>query len=198
MGAGSWGTTLAQILAENGHKVSLWLRDENIAREMQKNRVNKKYLPDFTIHKNITCSASEKKAFAGAEHAVFAIPTSAARQTLRNIAPFIKSDVKFINASKGIENRTFKRTSEIINEELSLDNPISMISGPNIAKEIVKKLPSKSIIACPNLTIAKEWRNLFDNDYFKIYLNTDLVGVELGGALKNIIAIAAGISDGLG
>lgn len=198
IGAGSWGTTLAVILSGKGLKVNLCsiFRSHNI--EMHKERENRLFLKGVKFPLSLSISASLEEALKN-EIIVIAVPVKFLRSALRKFPrPKISYQKKsFISVSKGIEPKSLMRASQIIKEELAL-RFVSVLSGPNIAKEILKRIPSAAILACPNTKLGQKLQALFSSRAFRIYLHDDVIGVEIGGALKNIIAIACGISDGLG
>ncbi len=198
IGAGSWGTTLAVNLAKKGIAVELHsvFRDHNL--QMQKQRQNSLFLKGTKFPKSLQINLSLKET-AKNEIIVIAIPVQYISGVIKKIK---RQKISFkgktlVSISKGIETKSLKRVSQIIEEELKPTN-IAVLSGPNIAKEILAGVPSTSILACKNKNIGKRLQVLFTNSTFRVYLHKDVVGVELGGALKNIIALSCGISDGLG
>ncbi|WP_147534576.1 NAD(P)H-dependent glycerol-3-phosphate dehydrogenase [Bacillus marasmi] len=200
IGAGSWGTALAMVLADNGHEVRLWGHSPLTINEINNNNSNKNYLPSIKLPKSIKGFTSLQQAIDGVNSILIVVPTKAIREILIKLKEIIKTPVTIIHASKGIEPKTFKRVSEIINEILPNDvlKDIVVLSGPTHAEEVALKYPT-TITAASNNKFASEFtQNLFMNSYFRVYNNNDILGVELGGALKNIIALGAGICDGLG
>ncbi len=196
IGAGSWGTAVAKLLAENGHEVSLWDRNLERLMEMAETRENKKYLPgvalpDFSYAPEIDMAVED------AEIVIFGIPAQHFREVLRQAAPYLREDALVINLAKGIERGSLKRMSEIAAETVPGIRYVAL-SGPSHAEEIARRLPASVSVASADPADAKEAQDLLMNEYFRVYTNSDLVGIELGGALKNIIALGAGISDGLG
>ncbi len=196
IGGGSWGTALAYLLGEKGHDVSLWVYEDDLVQEILKTRVNSKYLPDASLPETIKPSSSLQDVLADAEVVLSVVPTQHTRRVFKDMRSFIPSGAHVVTASKGIENGTLFTVSEIL-EELT-GHKTSALSGPSFAKEVIKKLPTAVTIASESEEIARELQKVFNTDHFRIYTNTDVVGVELGGALKNVMAIASGISDGLG
>jgi glycerol-3-phosphate dehydrogenase (NAD(P)+) len=197
-GAGSWGTTVAHLLAGKGFDVQLWAREPEIARELTERGENSRYLPDVALHPNLRAATSLGDSVPDADLVIFAIPAQSLRQVVRSAQPFIADDVVIVNLAKGIEEGTSARCSEIVMQELRQSNPVAVLSGPNIAWEVVRGVPSKGVVACSNYRYLGLLQDVFSTPCFKVYENPDLAGTELGGALKNIIAIMAGIGDGLG
>ena len=195
IGAGAWGTTLAILAAENGHSVTIWSFEEDVAKNINELRENKKYLKGFQLPSGIDATNDIIKAAAN-EVLIIATPSQYLRKTLKSMAKHVKKDAVIISAVKGIEIETQKRMSEVIFEEFHCEN-FAVISGPNISKEVAKGLPAAAVSASKNINTAKFVQKILNNGRFRVYVNTDVTGVELGGALKNIIAIAAGVADGL-
>lgn len=197
LGGGSWGTALAKLLSENGHKVTVWLRDENQCKELTRTRVNKKYLPNVRIPENILFISNINEAVKDAEILLLVIPTQMLRGVLRQIKDEYKANKIIINASKGIEIGTMNLVSGIVEEETE-NSTFAALSGPSHAEEVGLSMPTAITIACDNKEAAEEIQDMFMSSYFRVYTNDDVIGSELGGALKNIIALGAGISDGVG
>lgn len=199
-GAGSWGTALATVLAENGHDTLLWSHRENQADEILNNHTNEKYLPNITLPQNLKATSNMAAAVEHAEVMVMAVPTKGIRETCQKIMQTLNRKLIFVHVSKGIEPDSLTRISGIMAEELdaSVMEDIVVLSGPSHAEEVVKHHPTTVAAACENLRSAKVVQDLFMNQYFRVYTNSDVIGVELGGALKNVIALGAGVSDGIG
>ena len=197
-GAGSWGTTVANLLAGKGYEVKLWAREPDLARAISDRGENDRYLPGVALHPQLSGASSLGDAVADADLVVFAIPAQSLRAVVRDARPFIADDVLIVNLAKGIEHRTGARCSEIVLQELRQSNPVGVLSGPNIAWEVARGVPSKAVVACSNYRYLAQLQEVFSTPCFKVYENPDLAGTELGGALKNVIAIMAGIGDGLG
>jgi len=197
LGGGSWGTALAKLLSENGHQVTVWLRDEDQCRELTTERENKKYLPGVIIPDNIVFTSHINESLKDAEYILIVTPTQKIRSVLRQIISVYKKNKIIINASKGIEIGTMSLVSDIVREETE-DCIFADLTGPSIAKEVVAKMPTAITIACEDKKAASDIQDMFMSSYFRVYTNDDVVGAELGGALKNIIALGAGISDGIG
>jgi len=192
IGAGAWGTTLATLLAEKGHSVSLWVYEKDLAKEMAELRENKRYLPGFPLPESIEISAN----LAAADVYLFAVPTQFLRPIVKKCKSLVNSHAVAICASKGIEEKSLKLPLEILQDELKTKKT-AVLSGPNLSVEIAQGLPAASVVASENITIAKFVQQHLMLERFRIYASTDPTGVQLGGALKNIIAIAAGVADGL-
>ncbi len=201
LGAGSWGTTLALLLNDNGHEVVLWEFFADLADTISKKRVNTKYLPGVKIPGSVVVTSDLEQALDGCSHILFVTPSHTARNVasmVRSTATFTKSMV-IINASKGLEEKTLCRMSEVLGQELpQTKGRIVGLLGPSHAEEVSRKMPTSVVVAGSNLDILDRTQAIFMNEYFRVYTNTDLIGVELGVSLKNTIAIAAGICDGLG
>ncbi len=197
LGGGSWGTALSKLLSENGHKVTVWLRDDNQCRELTYTRVNKKYLPKVKIPENILFTSNINEAVKDAEILLLVTPTQMIRGVLKQIKDEYKENKIIINASKGIEIGTMNLVSDIVNEETK-NSAFAVLSGPSHAEEVGLSMPTAITIACNNKDVAEEIQDIFMSSYFRVYTNEDVIGAELGGALKNIIALGAGISDGVG
>ena len=197
LGAGSWGTVLADIAASNGSEVFIWSRNANIVNEINTNHTNKKYCGRKKLHKNIKATSNQKDVLI-LSHVIVCIPSSSVRSFFRKNKKFIVSDTSFLIASKGLEKNTFFSMSEILKEELAMESNISVLSGPNLASEIIEGMAAACVIAAKNKKTGKEFLKILDRQSFKVFLNNDVKGVELAGALKNIYAIVSGLSDGLG
>ncbi len=200
LGTGSWGTTLGLVLSSNGHDVTLWEFDATQADAVRRDRENKKFLPGVPIPPAIAITNDLGEAVERSEAVIFVTPSHAVRDTARAASGFVADDALVINASKGIENETLERMSEVLSTEL--DRPgarrIASLVGPSHAEEVSRGLPTTIVAAAFEEETAVAVRDLFMTEHLRVYTNTDLVGVELGVSLKNVIAIAAGICDGLG
>jgi glycerol-3-phosphate dehydrogenase (NAD(P)+) len=200
LGAGSWGTTLGLVLHDNGHDVVLWEFDREQADAVRRDRENTKFLPGVAVPDSIGVTNDLGEAAAGATAVIFVTPSHAVREAARAAADLVADDALVVNASKGIENDTLERMSEVLSAELRRPGArrIASLVGPSHAEEVSRKLPTTIVAAAFDEETAVAVRDLFMTEYLRVYTNTDLVGVELGVSLKNVIAIAAGICDGLG
>ena len=200
IGAGSWGTTLADLLAKKGHKVTLWAYEHELVREMQDTRENSIYLPGISLADNLCFTGSLQEAVSDKELLLFVIPSQIVRSVLAATMPYIRSGAIIVSASKGIEVDTLKLVSQVYEELLLPDNyrRFAVLSGPSFAREVALEMPTAVVAAAADPIVAKDVQDAFTCNYFRVYTNRDVTGVELGGAVKNVIAIAAGISDGLG
>ncbi|WP_423189982.1 NAD(P)H-dependent glycerol-3-phosphate dehydrogenase [Alkalibacterium sp. f15] len=200
LGAGSWGSALANVLVENGHHVKLWTRDEAQQNEINTQHTNAHYLPEFKFSDVIMATTDLKEAIRDVEAIVFVIPTNGMRELSQKVNKLLERKVTIIHASKGLERHTHKRISTIIEEELSSENinGIVALSGPSHAEEVIKRDLTTITAASTHIDSARFVQSLFINDYFRVYTNKDIIGVEIGAALKNIIAIGSGIIAGLG
>lgn len=197
IGSGSWGTALAVMLAENGHEVVIWSRRQDAVEELLQERKNEKYLPGVTIPESIQATTDHKAAVQGAEIIILAVPSRAVCNTVRDFAPYLKTWQILVNVAKGLEQGTLLRLSEVIQREAP-QCEVCVLSGPSHAEEVARKVPTACLIACENEAAAKLVQQEFANPRFRLYTNTDMIGVEIGAALKNVMALAAGMSDGLG
>lgn len=199
IGAGSWGTALSIVLADNGHQVRLWGRRREQIDEINRAHTNMKYLPATTLSQNIVGYEDLRSAIHQVEVIVLVIPTVSMREVLGEMRESLERPVLFIHASKGIEPKTSKRISEMIEEEIpvALRSGVAVLSGPSHAEEVCLRLPTTVTVSSVNPQASLFAQDLFINQNFRVYTNDDIIGVELGGALKNIIALGAGISDGL-
>lgn len=198
--AGSWGTALATVLAENKHQVMLWSRNEEQVAEINHSRKNSKYIQQLELPAEMKATTSMAEAVEGAEAVIIAAPSSAVRTAVAMMQPYVTEQMTIIHAAKGFETESLKRMSTVIAEELPQYDPerIVVLSGPSHAEEVVQKQPTTVVVAATNHEAAEAAQDLLINHYFRVYTNEDVIGVEVSGALKNIIAIGAGLSDGLG
>lgn len=196
IGAGSWGTTLAYLLSEKGYDVSLWAHEEDLAEEIKRTRINSIYLPDINLPENIKISHRLDEVVAKARYVLNVVPSQHARSVFKEALSYIPAEAVIISASKGIEKGTLMTVSSIL-KELS-DRPLAVLSGPSFAKEVIKKMPTAVTLATEDKDRGLILQEVFNTNHFRVYRHDDMLGVEIGGALKNVIAIASGISDGLG
>lgn len=197
LGAGSWGTALALVLAQNGHYVKMWTLNKEQCEYINYNRENKTYLPGVHIHQNIVVTTDQEEAIKDSEIVVLAVPSQVIRSVCKQIKPYIMDEQILVDVAKGLESHTGLRLSDVVKEELP-NNKYVVLSGPSHAEEVSKNIPTTVVVASEEIEVAEKIQDLFMNSTFRVYTNPDLVGVELGGALKNIIAFGAGICDGLG
>ena len=199
IGAGSWGTVLSNLLALNSHKVKIWTKNNSIYQEILSVNKNSKYLPNLNISKNVIPTLNLRECFGEEKIIILAIPSNGIKAISKEIKNFHHISNRYVLASKGIDLDTFKTMSETLSTEANIDsNKIFVLSGPNLAEEVSENFFTASVLAGENLDEAKMISNFFNNKTFKIFLSSDKKGVELAGALKNIYAISAGLSDGLG
>ena len=200
VGTTSWGTTLATILAQRGLDVRLWARTEKETTSLSAQGENTRFIPGVQFPPGLQVTASTQDAFQMADLVIVAVPSSTLRHNIRKIRNFLDSSTVVVSATKGLELDTAKRMSQVLEEELpsALHPGICALSGPNLAREIIEGKPSSTVIASQNLDAARKAQELINSQLFRVYTNEDIVGVEFGGALKHIIALGAGICDGLG
>ncbi|GGB33556.1 glycerol-3-phosphate dehydrogenase [NAD(P)+] [Lentibacillus populi] len=199
LGAGSWGTALSIVLADNGHDVRLWTHRKEQAEAINSTHKNEKYL-EIMIPEKINAYDDLARAIQGVSAIVLVVPTKAIRDVCARLDTILEEKITLIHASKGIEPESLKRVSEMIAEEMEkyAYEDIVVLSGPSHAEEVGKRQPTTVTVSSLNEKNAKITQDLFINEFFRVYTSPDVIGVELGGALKNIIALGAGISDGLG
>lgn len=197
LGSGSWGTALACLLSDNGHDVKLWSFDAKEASSINENRENKVYLPGVEIPPSLTVLSDKAQALSNCEMVVNVVPSKFVRSTMEAFKGIIPENSIIVNAAKGIEEGSYKMLSQVISEVYP-ESSVAVLSGPSHAEEVGRKIPTTVVASSKNLEIANIVQDVFMNEYFRVYTNTDLTGVELGGALKNVVALAAGISDGMG
>ena len=201
IGGGSWGTALAISLARKDYRVQLRLREENsrLLKQINEERSNEDYLPGIELPEGVEATTSYQEAITDSRLLIFAVPSHALRQTVRDIEGLLAPQLPLLNAVKGLEEGTLLRMSEVMLEELGPDflDQIAVLSGPTHAEEVARSIPSSAVISSSSQELAESIQGVMISDNFRLYTNPDLVGVELGGAIKNIIAIAAGIIDGL-
>jgi len=197
IGGGSWGTALAILLANKNNDVHIWVRDKFQLKQIEELRENKKYLPDVTIPDEIKITNDISESIYNKDLIVLSVPSHAIREILEDSRNIFQKEQVIVNVAKGIENHTLLRVSEIVGEILP-NNSYGVLSGPSHAEEVARNIPTTVVSASNNKEVAKYIQDVFMTPYFRVYTNPDVVGVELGGSLKNVIALGAGISDGLG
>jgi len=198
LGAGSWGTALAVHLGRVGHDVRLWARDPSLVAEMALRRANAVYLPDITLPSSVAVTHDLRDAVSDAELVVSTIPSHGCRDVVRRAAPLLRPRAVVVSATKGLEVETMLRVSEIIAQEIGPSHPIVVLSGPSFAVEVARERPTAVLVASQDAPAIELVQHEFRGPYFRLYASDDVIGVEIGGALKNIIAIAAGVVEGLG
>ncbi len=202
IGAGAWGTAIAIALArQNRHNVSLWAYEKEVCESIAQKGINEMFLPGQTLPIDIRATNSLEDALRGAAIVVSVMPSHHTRRVFKSMSPFLHNEMLFVSATKGVENETLLRMSEVMREVISEQgwNPrIGAISGPSFAKEVAKGDPTAITVASKDAELASLVQREFSDHTFRIYTNDDIIGVELGGAIKNVIAIAAGVCDGLG
>ncbi|MBO9578399.1 MAG: NAD(P)-dependent glycerol-3-phosphate dehydrogenase [Microbacteriaceae bacterium] len=199
IGAGSWGTTFAKVLADGGASVTVWARRMTVAREIEYAKRNSKYLKNVTLPRSLHATTDPALALRGAEQVYLSVPSQTLRENLRALRAAIPDDATIVSLMKGLERGTARRMSEVIAEELGtpLDR-IAVVSGPNLALEIAHEQPTAAAVASASAETAQAVARTARNAYFRSYVNGDVVGTEFGGVLKNIVAVAVGIVDGVG
>lgn len=197
LGGGSFGTAIANIAATNGHRVFQWMRSSTRAAEIQDIRENKRYMPGMALHDNLTATTDLEGAVSQSDIIFVSIPSKSFRSVVETAKPFIKNNQLVVSTTKGIESGSFLLMSQIL-KELLPQNPVGVLSGPNLAKEIAQKTLTATVIASESPDVRNTIQELLSCSYFRVYANLDMFGVELGGALKNIYAIMSGLADAYG
>ncbi len=199
LGAGSWGTAFSLVLADAGNDVTLWARREEVCQTINERRENTDYLPGVQLPPTVFATHDTEQALAGAELVVFAVPSQTFRPNLEQWAPYIPSVAVMVSLMKGVELGTLKRMSEVI-AEVTEAGPerIAVISGPNLSHEISQREPAASVVACADESVAQDLQRLVHSPAFRPYTSVDVVGCELGGAYKNVVALSVGMAVGLG
>lgn len=198
LGAGSWGTALSIALGTRFESISLWSRDSSRAASIELMRENTHYLPGFLLPSHVSASADLQSCLEDASFVLFVTPAQSLRQLVRDAAPLLSPSVPLISASKGIEERNFCRMTEVISQELTSAHRVAALSGPTFARGVAAGEPAAMVVACQDLQLTERVQHCFATPELRLYANTDVVGVELGAALKNIVAIGAGLCSGLG
>lgn len=196
LGAGSWGTTLAAMLAEKDYDVALWAHEPELALEMDRTRENAWFLPGIALPDNLSITSGLEKALKKARYIVNAVPAQYTRAVMREALPHVPGDAVFVSVSKGIEMGTYMTVSRVIGEVTG--RPVTVLSGPSFAKEVSRRLPTAVTLACEDYGTCLLLQEVFTTSHFRVYTHHDIIGVEVGGAVKNVMAIASGASDGLG
>lgn len=197
IGAGSWGTALAVLLHKNGHRVTVWSVIESEIKMLQKEHEHKDKLPGVKLPEDMEFTTDLEKAVTGAEVVVLAVPSPYTRSTSHSMAPLVKEGQIIVNVAKGIEEKTLLTLSQIIEEEIPQAR-VAVLSGPSHAEEVGRGIPTTIVVGAKEKQVAEYLQNIFMNEVFRVYISPDVLGIELGAALKNVVALAAGIADGLG
>lgn len=198
LGAGSWGTTFAKVLADGGSDVVVWARRQEIAREILDTNRNSDYLPGINLPQNLRADSDMAAVLRGAHQVYLAVPSQHLRSNLREAISHIGPDALVVSLMKGVEAGTGLRMSEVIAQEGIAPSRIAVVSGPNLALEIAREQPTAAVASSESEEVARTIAHAATNSYFKTFINTDVVGTEFGGVLKNLIAVAVGIADGVG
>jgi glycerol-3-phosphate dehydrogenase (NAD(P)+) len=200
IGAGAWGTALSMLLADKGHDVTLWMYEKDLAEETALTRDNRVYLPGFTLPESIQVTSSLETAVRDKAIILSVVPSHTVRTVSTQFTPFLSGNGVIVSASKGIEIETLMPLSEVFKDILPepFHDRLCILSGPSFAKEVAQKMPTAVALASYDQVIAKKVQAIFSSPYFRIYTNPDVIGVELAGSLKNVVAIAAGVLEGMG
>ncbi|MEJ5300944.1 MAG: NAD(P)H-dependent glycerol-3-phosphate dehydrogenase [Thermodesulforhabdaceae bacterium] len=200
VGAGSWGTSIAQLLAEKGYTVRLWVYEPELCEIIKTRRENTYYLPGYRLHDNIDPYTDIGEVVKGRQFVVMVVPSHVYRSVALKMIPFLENEVIIVSATKGIENETLLTMEGVWKDILPPNKKIrfACLAGPSFAKEVIRKVPTAVTVASKDESVAKSVQLLFATEYFRVYTSSDVVGLELAGAIKNVIAIAAGMCDGMG
>lgn len=200
IGAGSWGTALAKLLGDKGKKVWLWSHRQGQAEELERTRENKRYLPGCKLPDSVRVTADIGRAVSGHSLIVMVVPSHVYREVFTSLVPYLDNNGTLVSATKGIENDTLKTMTAVMADSLPATSRhrLGVLSGPSFAKEVAEQLPTAVTVAAKDIETAQALQEAFSTELFRVYTSTDVIGLELGGPLKNIVAIAAGICDGLG
>lgn len=198
IGAGSWGTAIAWLLDQKGYEVSMWAREEDIAQKITETHHNPVYLPHVEFSERVSASSDMETVLKGADSAVMVTPSVGVRTTAEMMKPFVADDLPIVILSKGVEGHTSMLMTQVLEDVFGNSARIAGLSGPNHAEEVSKGIPSATVVAANNMKTAEYFQQLFSTNFFRVYTNDDVIGVEMCGAGKNIVAIACGMCDGLG
>lgn len=200
IGAGSWGTALADLLSEKGHDVVLWVREQEVFSQILELGENREFMPGVKLSRDLRPVTTYKEALNDRDLVVLVVPSHVIREVVRGIRPHIREGTVIVTGTKGIENDTLMTVSEVVDAELPGYEPrrFACLAGPSFAREVCRRLPTAVSVACPDGDLARRLQDVFSTRSFRVYASRDLVGTQLAGALKNVIAIGAGVSDGLG
>ena len=197
IGAGSWGIALAAVLEKNGHEVTVWSAIKEEIEMLKRDREHKEKLPGVRLEEGIRLTADLAQAASGKDLLVMAVPSVFVRSTAKSMRPYLEEQALIVNVAKGIEEQTLMTLTDIIAEEIP-QAKVAVLSGPSHAEEVGRGLPTTCVAGAKKKEDAEYVQNIFMNDVFRIYTSPDMLGIELGGALKNVIALAAGMADGIG
>lgn len=200
IGAGSWGTALADLLCEKGHDVVLWVREDEVFHQILELGENRVFMPGVRLNPGLRLVMTYEEALEGRDLVLLVVPSHVIRQVIRGIGPYLKESTVTVTGTKGIENDTLMTVSEIFRDELPGHDPgkFACLAGPSFARDVCGRLPTAVSVACPDRDLARRLQEVFSTNAFRVYASGDLVGTQLAGALKNVIAIGAGVSDGIG
>jgi glycerol-3-phosphate dehydrogenase (NAD(P)+) len=196
LGAGSWGTTVASLAAANA-STTVWARDDEVADEIETHHRNSRYLPDLDLHPELRATSALEVAAGRADVLVMAVPSHGMRTVLQHVSPFVRPWIPIVSLAKGLEAQTRMRPTEVIAEVMP-GHPAGVLAGPNLAAEVLAGYAAAAVIAMPDEQLARSLQAMFSSRVFRLYTSVDVLGCELGGVLKNVIAIAAGMAEGLG
>jgi glycerol-3-phosphate dehydrogenase (NAD(P)+) len=197
LGAGAWGSTMAQVLSDAGNHVLMWGRNQEIVNEINTTHTNRKYLDENVLPLGLSATTDLKQAFEYSNIYVLAVPAQTLRENLKSWKPLVDPTATYISTLKGIEVSTLSRMTEIIQEEMKTEN-FALITGPNLATELILRQPAGAVAAAPTKILAEKTLKLFATPYYRVYTSTDVLGCELAGSIKSVIALAVGISIGMG
>ncbi|MET7480339.1 NAD(P)H-dependent glycerol-3-phosphate dehydrogenase [Streptomyces sp. NPDC005648] len=199
LSAGSWGTAFAVVLADAGCEVTLWARRAEVAEAINSGRTNPDYLPGVELPENVRATTDPAEAAAGADFTVLSVPSQTLRANLAEWTPLLAPDTILVSLMKGVELGSAMRMSEVIEDVAKVgQDRIAVVTGPNLAREIASRMPAAAVVACTEESVARRLQSACHTPYFRPYTETDVVGCELGGAVKNVIGLAVGIADGMG
>ncbi len=200
VGAGSWGTALANLLAQKGFKIDHWVFETEVKQQMETHQENRMFLPGFTLSENLVPTNDMQAVVGDKDIVLIVVPSHVMRATTEKMAAYLHPDTLLVSASKGIENETYLTMTGILAQTLPhiAARNLAVLTGPSFAREVAQKVPTVVTAAAADLSVAEQVQAVFSSPYFRVYTSTDVIGAELGGAVKNVIAIAAGIIDGLG
>jgi len=197
LGTGAWGSTMAQVLSDAGNHVLMWGRNENVVNEINSQHTNSKYLDSNILPLGIQATTDLSQAFGYSNIYILAVPAQTLRENLKSWKNLVESHATYVSTLKGIEVSTLSRMTEVIQEEMQTEN-FSLITGPNLANELILRQPAGAVAAAPTMLLAEKVQKLFATPYYRVYTSTDVLGCELAGAIKSVIALAVGISIGMG